>query len=133
MVISILRLIMSLLKKIVASAPVKVIVSKVANAASSTLQNTYVRIVLVGLFIVLAIAVPGWILSLLPPSPLSHETVNADAIFEEKIRSLDEKTDLLSQEISDLRALLLDVLSRLNETDRNDVHTLEQPYAGDEL
>ena len=133
MAIRILQMLLLLLKKIVTSNPVKAVVSKVVNAASSTLQNTYVRIILVGLFIVLAIAIPGWILSLLPTSPLSHDSVNADAAFEEKIRSLDEKTDLLNQEISDLRALLLDVLSRLNETDANDVHTLEQPYAGDEL
>ena len=128
------QMLFSLLKRIVTSSPVKAIASKTIETASSALQNTYVRIVLVGLFIVLAIAIPGWILSKLPASPLSHETVNADGSFEEKIQSLDEKTDLLSQEVGELRTLLLDVLSKLNATtDGSSLRAPEQTYVGDEL
>lgn len=134
MAIRMFQLLLSLLKKIVTSGPVKAIVSKTIEAASSALQNTSVRIVLVGLLVVLAITIPGWLLSKFPASPLSHETVNADdSSFEEKIRSLDEKTDMLSQEVGELRTLLLDVLSRLNTTDGASLRAPEQTYAGDEL
>ena len=134
MAIRILRMLLSLLKRIVTSGPVKAIVSKGIATALSALQNTYLRIVLVGLLVALAIAIPGWILSKFPASPLSHETVNADdSSFEEKIRSLNEKTDMLSQEVGELRTVLLDVLSKLNTTDGASLRATEQTYASDEL
>lgn len=132
--IRILQMLFSLLKRLVTSSPVKAFVSKTIETASSTLQNTYVRIVLAGLFVVLAIAIPGWILSKFPASPLSLDAMNADdATFEDKIRSLDGKTDLLSQEVSELRTLLFDVLSKLNTTDGASLRAPEQTYVGDEL
>lgn len=134
MAIRILQMLLSLLKRLVTSSPVKAFVSKTIETASSTLQNTYVRIVLAGLFVVLAIAIPGWILSKFPASPLSLDAMNADdATFEDKIRSLDGKTDLLSQEVSELRTLLFDVLSKLNTTDGASLRAPEQTYVGDEL
>ena len=112
---------LSLLKTLVTSAPVQAMVSKIANAASSALQNIYVRVILAASFVVLAILVPGWILSLLPTSPLSHGHGNADA-FEENMAALKEKTDILSQEMSELRAVLFEVLAKLNNTDGDNPH-----------
>ena len=131
MALRILKAILSLLKTLLTSAPVQAMVSKIANAASSALQNIYVRVILAASFVVLAILVPGWILSLLPTSSLSHGHGNADA-FEEKMAALNEKTDILSQEMSELRAVLFEVLAKLNNTDGDDPH-IEQSNGGDEL
>lgn len=120
MAMSILRMLLSLLKRLITSAPVQAMVSKIIKTASLVLQNTYVRIVLIGLFIVFAIAVPGWILSLLPTSSLSHDATNTGA-YEDEMQALGEKTDLLSQEVGELRALLSEVLSKLNTADGDEL------------
>ena len=114
----------SLLKRFVTSAPVQAMVSKIANAASSALQNIYVRVILAASLVVVAILLPGWILSLLPSSPLSHGHGTADT-FEEMMAALNEKTDVLSQEMSELRAVLFEVLGKVNNADGDN--------SGDEL
>ena len=116
MALRVLKMCFSLLKSFVTSAPLQAMVSKIANAASSALQNTYMRVILAASFVVVALLLPGWILSLLPSSPLSHGHGNANT-FEEKMAALNEKTDVLSQEMSELRAVLFEVLAKLNNTD----------------
>jgi len=135
-----LKVLLSLLRALFTSAPARAVGSRIKSCGTAFIQHKLVRLVLGGAFTLLVIGLT-WKLIALLPSRAPHPPLSGDVVTNEQVQAMNERMDMLSGEMHEVRKILQAILAELrygrnnadSGSDRDNEAAILPDFFGDEL